>query len=318
MNRFFTLCTWAFVLLLAASVSSCHKFPGQSVPSYIRIDSISLDCDYYTYGANTSNFTDAWVYIDDQIIGCYELPSTIPVLAKGRHKVTVRAGICINGIGDSRPYYTLVKPTADTLELVENSIVSFNPKVYYFPINEGVQIGWMEDFETTNALVPMSQSDVDMLRVGAEDSHIWYHEPYSFHSGKIQLPPDSLDFYVTTADEFTFYNKNYVEYCVLELDYNCNDAFFVGLSYYENYTISYHPLVQVLPSDNQHDVPNKWKKIYINLGPYMNEHINAEYFKLYLTSNLTVSEGYGQPAYVPLDKPRYYYFDNLKVLYRPQ
>ena len=317
MNKLFTLFIWTFVLLLAASVSSCHKFPGQSVPSYIRIDSIGLDCDYYTYGANTSNFTDAWVYIDDQIIGCYELPSTIPVLAKGRHEVTVRGGICVNGIGDSRSYYTLVKPVADTLELVENSIVYYNPTVSYYPINEGVQIGWMEDFETTNALLPMSQSDADILRVGTEDGHIWYREPYSFHSGKIQLPPDSLDFYVSTADEFTFY-KNYVAYCMLEMDYNCNDAFFVGLSYYENYTIRYHPLVQVQPSDNQHDVPSKWKKIYINLGPFMNEHIDAEYFKLYITSNLTVADEYGQPSYTPLNKPRYYYFDNLKVLYRPR
>ena len=317
MNRFSTFCTWALVLLLAEGLSSCHKFPGQSVPSYLRIDSIGLDCDYYTYGANTSNFTDAWVYIDDQIIGCYELPATIPVLAKGRHEVTVRGGICVNGIGDSRSFYTLVRPTADTLNLVEDSIVHYNPKVTYYPINEGVQIGWMEDFETTNALVPLTQSDADIMRVGPEDSHIWLHEPNSYHSGKIQLPPDSLDFYVTSSDEFAFH-KDYVAYCLLEMDYNCNDAFFVGLSYLENYKLTYHPLVQVQPTDKQHEVPDRWKKIYINLGPFMNEHVDAEYFKLYFTSDLTVAEELGQEPYHPLDEPRYYYFDNLKVLYRPQ
>ena len=35
-------------------LASCQKFSGsQTVPAYIHIDSISLDCDYYTYGANT-------------------------------------------------------------------------------------------------------------------------------------------------------------------------------------------------------------------------------------------------------------------------
>lgn len=317
MNRLSTLCTWILVLLMAAGASSCYKFPGQTVPSYIRIDSIGLDCDYYVYGANTNNFTDAWVYIDDRIIGIYELPATIPVLAEGRHEVTVRAGICVNGIGDARSYYTLVKPVTDTLFLVKDSIFHYNPSVTYYPINAGVQIGWMEDFETTNALVPLTQSDADVVTVGPVDSHIWYHEPFSFHSGRVQLPPDSLDFYVTSADEFTFF-KDYVEYCLLEMDYNCNDTFFVGLSYYKNYVINYHPLVKVLPTDKQHDTPDKWKKIYINLGPYMNDNVEAEYFKLYFTSNLSVAEQLGQAPYSPLGQPRFYYFDNLKVLYRPR
>ena len=317
MNRISTLCVWGLLLFSAISMSSCYKFPGQTVPSYLRIESVGLDCDYYIYGANTSNFTDAWVYVDDRVLGCYELPAVIPVLAEGRHEVTVRAGICVNGIGDARSYYTLVKPTTDSLFLVKDSIVHYNPSVTYYPINEGVQIGWLEDFETTNALVSIPQSDADVVQTGTEDSHIWFQEPYSYHSGKIQLPPDSLDFYVTSADEFVFY-KDYVEYCLLEMDYNCNDTFFVGLSYLEDYTLTYHPLVKVLPTDKQHNCPDVWKKIYINLGPFMNAHVDASYFKLYFTSDLTVAASYGQAPYIPLDQPRYYYFDNLKVLYRPR
>lgn len=317
MNKISTLFTWTLVLVFSSLLSSCYKFPGPSVPSYIRIDSIGLECDYYVYGANTDNFTDAWVYIDDRFIGTYELPAVIPVLAEGRQKVTVRAGICVNGIGDARSYYTLVKPVTDTLTLFKDSIVHYNPSVVYYPINEGVQIGWMEDFEESNKLLPMSFSDAEVVQVGPEDSHIWYHQPYSFHSGRVQLPPDSLDFCVASADEFVFY-KDYVEYCLLEMDYNCNDTFFVGLSYLENYTLYYHPLVKVLPTDKKHDCPDLWKKIYINLGPLMNEHTSASYFKLYLTSDLTVSESLGQTPYHPASEPRYYYFDNLKVLYRPR
>ena len=67
-------------LALFLGFSSCKKFSGsQEVPAYIHIDSLTVDCDYFTYGANTSNITDAWVYVDDQPIGCFELPATFPI-----------------------------------------------------------------------------------------------------------------------------------------------------------------------------------------------------------------------------------------------
>ena len=44
----------------------------------------------------------------------------------------------------------------------------------------------------------------------------------------------------------------------------------------------------------------------------MNEFQRASYFKLFFTSNLAM-EG---SEYHPISEPRYYYFDNLKLLYR--
>ena len=109
----------AFLFVLA--FASCNKFEGsQTVPAYIRIDSIKVEGDYYTYGANTSNITDAWVYVDDQIIGCYELPTTFPILAKGPHKVSVYGGIQENGRGSARGPYPFYKPAVySDLNLVE-------------------------------------------------------------------------------------------------------------------------------------------------------------------------------------------------------
>ena len=48
MIRRFTLFT-LFSFMLLSLLPSCQKFEGdQTVPSYIRIDSIRLSCDYYT------------------------------------------------------------------------------------------------------------------------------------------------------------------------------------------------------------------------------------------------------------------------------
>ena len=49
----------------------------------------------------------------------------------------------------------------------------------------------------------------------------------------------------------------------------------------------------------------------------MNNNVTSNYFKLYLTSDLTTDQDllYGH-VYHPINEPRYYYFDNLKLLYR--
>ena len=318
MYRKFTL--YAFLVLAVFSVVfvSCRKFEGsQTIPAYIHIESIVVDSltDYFTYGATTSKITDAWVYVDDDPIGCFELPATFPVLKHGPHKVTVYGGIMSNGIAAARATYPFYKPQIyESLNLVEDSIINLQPVLNYYPIGGGVEKGWMEDFETANTLLPVAGSDTSIIRINGSEA---WHSPNSFYSGKIVLPPDSLDFTVATADEYSFHT-GYLQYCMVEMDYNCNDAFFVGVMYYKNYQLVKHPLLRIQPTDTVNDMPQRWNKIYVNIGPIMNENVTASYFKIYFTSDLSVAPVYGEPDYVQANKQRYYYFDNLKLFYRPQ
>lgn len=293
--------------------ASCKKFEGsQKVPAYIHIESIEVDSltDYFVYGANTHKITDAWVHVDDQLIGVYELPATFPVLEKGPHKVTVYGGIMVDGRSAARDRYPFYQPwTVQNLNLVEDSIVNLSPVLHYYPIGEGTNVAWKEDFENTNTLLSDSSSDVNMNRVSGVEA---WQSVNSFWSGKVDLPPDSLDFTVVTADQFNFYKNTNGVYCLLEMDYNCNDTFLVGIQYYLDYYLETLPIIKVTPTDKTHDKPERWNKIYINIGPYMNDFQRASYFKLFFTSNLAM-EG---SEYHPISEPRYYYFDNLKLLYR--
>ena len=320
MNRKFTL-FFALVLLLSLSFASCRKFEGsQKVPSYIHIESIEVVSltDYFVYGANTHKITDAWVYVDDNLIGTYELPATFPVLKKGPHKVVIYVGIKVDGRSPARDMYPFYKPcTYQNLNLVEDSIVNLRPVLRYFPIGtdaDQMMVAWMEDFENSNSLLPEAESDTNIYRCTGTEA---WHSVNSFWSGKVELPPDSLDFTIATADEFDFYKGMEGVYCMLEMDYNCNDTFFVGVQYYADYTLETLPLVKITPTDKTHDKPQRWNKIYINIGPKMNQNSSSSYFKIYFTSNLTTTEDlqYGN-VYHPIDEPRYYYFDNLKLLYR--
>ena len=316
MSRNYTLFAFWGLLVFALSFASCKKFEGsQEIPAYIHIDSITVDCDYFVYGANTQKITDAWVYIDDQNIGCFELPSTFPILKKGPHKVSIYAGIKVDGRTPARDRYPFYQPVIyQQLNLVEDSIINLQPVVNYYPIGESTFVGWMEDFENANTLLPDASSDTGIIRVSGSEA---WHSVNSFWSGKVELPPDSLDFTIATADELDFYKDMSGIYCLLEMDYNCNDTFFVGVQYYKNYKLTQAPLVKVTPTDKQHDKPQRWNKIYINIGPTMNNNVDADYFKIYFTSDLFTAQDsiYGN-IYHPINEPRYYYFDNLKLLYR--
>lgn len=317
MRRNVTLFAIGCAVFATVALASCNKFNGsQTVPSYIHIDSITLDpsTDYASYGAATSNFSDAWVYVNDQIVGCFELPATFPVLAKGKCKVTVSPGIKIDGRRGSRSNYLFCKAKEyHDMTLTEGMIDTINTVVEYYE-RDILQIGWREDFETGSSLVPLADSDTTPIRVSGAEA--WRSE-HSFYSAKVALPPDSLDFYLSSAEEMTFHNSfNDQTPCMLEMDYKCNDTFFVGLLYQKSNTIVRWPLVKVLPTDKQHALPQRWNKIYINFSGVMKREASASYFKLYFTSDLSVDPEYGEHPYTPLNEPRYYYFDNLKVLYR--
>ena len=63
---------YLFLLLL---FTACEKEDTNGVPAFITINTITLD-----EGNATANITDAWVYINDQLQGVYELPAQFPLI----------------------------------------------------------------------------------------------------------------------------------------------------------------------------------------------------------------------------------------------
>jgi hypothetical protein len=60
--------------------------PEEEVPSFIRIDSFSFKTEYATQGFPSFDIPDAHVYVDNKLIGIYELPAQVPVMKTGRVK----------------------------------------------------------------------------------------------------------------------------------------------------------------------------------------------------------------------------------------
>lgn len=307
MIRRFTLFT-LFSFTLLSLLPSCQKFEGdQTVPSYIRIDSIRLSCDYYTYGANTSRFVDAWVYVDDDCIGCYELPATLPVLKEGVHRLEIRPGIKVNGIANTRTDYPFVAPaTYSSANLVPDSVLRLAPVVNYWPQgpDENMHVRWMEDFDGGSITIQPHNSDANIVRVTG--SQAW-HDPegiYSTYSGKVVLASDTAQFRIVTSEQFADLPTK-GSACMLEMDYKCSDSISVGMYYKKNNVVHDYPFIRLKPTGTLGEEPGQWNKIYINVGPYLVENEGADYFQLYISSWDYRNDG-----------TQYFYFDNLKLIYR--
>lgn len=307
MKRFSTLLL-LFALSFTLCLTSCKDFEGeQTVPSYIRIDTLGLTCDYYTYGANTHNFVDAWLYIDDDVKGCFELPATIPILKQGPHKVAVTAGIAVNGIKDARAEYSFTAPAIyENVNLVPDSTITLAPMVTYWPEgpDENTHVRWIEDFDQGSiSMETTSQSDVPMTRISGPQA---WHDPegvYSTYSAMFLLTSDTAQFCYANSEEFTDLPTKGSP-CMLEMDYKCSDTCTVGIYYRLDYTITQEALVRLRPTCNPGEEPVEWHKIYINLGPYFVDYEDADYFKVYLSSWFNRNDG-----------DQYFYFDNLKIIY---
>ncbi len=286
--RVFTLVFIAVAVLL---LSACRKFEGdQTVPAYLRIDSIGLQTTYFDFGSNTHNITDAWVYVNDQLIGVFELPATFPVLARGKNKLEIRPGIKLNGISATRVPYPFYKPhTINDFNFVEDSIISINPVVTY---HEYVLMPWVEDFD---------QISIGLERTGRSDTGIFkttegaLQSEFSSHSGKVQLTGNARKFELATTEKYSFPKGQPV---FLEIDYKCEKPFGVGLIVEELGTITFAPLLFVNPTD-------VWNKIYINLGPNISIRNDNALFKVYFDGALGEN-----------DTEASYYFDNIKLVHR--
>lgn len=175
----------AFVISLF--ISGCYKFEGeQTVPSYLSIDTIRFSTDYATQGSNTHNISDAWVYVNGQLIGAFELPATFPVLARGKQRLEIRPGIKLNGIAATRVPYPFMKPIVlENFSFYEDSIVSINPQTTYY---ENLRFAWKEDFERKSiTLEKTNQSDTSIYRTEPANNPEAWLSGNSAHSGLVHL-----------------------------------------------------------------------------------------------------------------------------------
>ena len=262
-----------FILLIL--LNSCEKFKGdQTIPSYIQIDTLYLiDNPLLEEGSLSHNITDVWIYVDDQIIGAFELPALFPVLHQGKHKLTISAGIKLNGIAATRVPYPFYKPIIiGDFDFVIDSIIKIDTSTMYY---DNTDFPWKENFEDAFiTLETTTKSDTTL--------EIKYHDPndevLGHKSGLVYLDDVKIIFECATnvGEDEGFVLPGGGASVFLELNYKTNNEVVIGLFINSYSQVIQQPVLNLNPSNGL------WKKIYVNFTSIVSSSTNAIDFNVFL------------------------------------
>ncbi|TND08055.1 MAG: hypothetical protein FD123_2609 [Bacteroidetes bacterium] len=278
----------ALLLFFAAvSLTTCKLIdPAEDVPAYIHIDHIDLvNVNTATQGTSQQQITEAWVYVDNELIGAFELPATLPVLFEGEHIIRVAAGVKQNGLSSTRAIYPFMKFYNETVNLQRGNTVTLQPQVEYFP---GTSFPWLEGFEDPG----LSLIDIP----SAPFQNILEKDSYAFEgsfSGFVRLTSDTFDCEVKSAGNFVLPTDGTPVW--LELHYQCNNPFVVGVVTNTN---EFRPWIEV-------DTSAAWNKIYIDLTTVCSRQPIASTIQVYIAMQKTADIAEAR-----------IYLDNIKLLHQ--
>ena len=281
-------------------IASCEG-KRETLPAYIAIDKIDFNYQNVSLVGNGGTaITDAWVFDNDNLLGVFELPAVVAVATEGTHKLTVGAGIKLNGISGTRETYPYYTKWSKDITLNPLDTVSVTPKVgYYLDIG----ISFKEEFQDVVLKIDtVSSSDVALERVFVENQP-QYLDSYV---GKVYIKKATPGFKAYTKDLFMV-PTTVTQPIYLELDFKCNQDFVVGYiikapstGIAENQLIALRSTVV--------DGEMTWKHIYIDLTDQFAGRADATGFGVSFT------------AYYDGINPDggYIFLDNVKVVNQKQ
>ncbi|MES2593188.1 MAG: hypothetical protein V4608_15000 [Bacteroidota bacterium] len=275
-------------IFLVTAFTSCEVYnPAEPIPAYIHIDKIDL-ATTFGQGSNSHKITDAWVYIDEQLVGCYELPATFPVLYEGSHQVKITPGIKVNGIAATRSPYPFFNSSTQTINFQKGTTVNLSATVTYTVYAD---FDFLEDFEGSGIAIDSSAgSDTTLQRLFSPNPNVFEGD----YSGIAYINSNNNFFECVSSSAFVLPKGGANVF--LELNYKCNHPFIVGVISQPPYYLKSSSLT-FNPSDT-------WNKTYVYLTPLISSS-SAASFKIF----------FGMVKYAGDSDSLAFMLDNLKLVY---
>lgn len=282
---------WIYALALVVFSASCDK--DMSVPSYLYVDSASLQTNYMLQGTASSNITDVWVTIDGKNMGVYELPATIPLLVSGNVKVQLQAGIKKNGLSTLRPVYPFFSSDISHLEMEKKTCDTLHPSFTY---GAATRFVFMEDFEDAGVKLSAVSAGAQITKTSDKKLIFSHLGETNHYSGCISLKSEDTCFEIQTSTSL----RKQLTYAFLEMNYNTTENMEVGIYYHFNGRTIQTPICGVYATGKSGD--SQWKKIYINLTEAVNVSNYVSDYEVYIKG----VKAKGSEAT--------FLFDNLKIV----
>lgn len=278
-------------IMIVTLVGACDIYnPPEPVPAYISIPAITLST-LPGQGTDSHKITDAWVYIDDELSGCYELPCKFPVISEGSHEIKIRPGIKLNGISGTRAPYPYYTAHTTTVGLQAGSITTINPTVSYVSYTH---FEFMEDFEGSGIQIDSSAGSTSVIKqVNINSNPNLVFEGYG--SGYAYVNNSTKNFFECVSSQ-AYPLPTSGKDVFLEFNYKADGEFIVG--------VIAQPPYYLKTSSLTYNASANWNKTYLYLTTAMGSSPNATQFKLFFgMQNSTGADSLGL------------LLDNIKLIY---
>ncbi len=278
-----------FVLLV---LSSCYK--NNKNYSYLEINSWVLDANpnaVYPQGELTHNFSDASVYVDDKLIGIFQVPCKVPILKSGSCNVKIYPVIKNNGISATKKVYPFMKTFETNIVINQGETLFLQPRTSY----QNVTKFWIEDFEDASNSISNDPNSLAQLISGNDPSILQWGNFY----GSVILDPTNNIWVGYTVSSLQL-PKGKEDY--LELDYRNTSNLVTGVLSISPTDTKNNPNIQL---NAQNASSLKWKKIYVDLKDIISNSGTATFFEQTFRSEL----GSGvSSAEIQIDNVKVVYF----------
>lgn len=264
-----------FALLLL--ISSCSKKQTNTVPTYIHVDSFVMPGS----PLGTASIKTVWAYYNDQPLGVFDLPATIPVLATGKGKLTLKPGIPVDGFNNFMTAYPFLASDTSTITASPGNTLAHTPETHYFSSCNMLKIATFDTTTTKEFYVAGGTTGITINHTN--------------QTGEINLTQTDTLSEDSSAISFTLpLGKD----AYIELDYRSDIPLYIGLRADLAGVLSMHYyLAGVNPSDH-------WQRFYIALKDFEAQY-QATSYNLFIKSSLLSGHQTGK---VELDNIRLVYF----------
>jgi hypothetical protein len=283
-------------ILLALLQGACSTFDKEEpLPSYIRITGIDLKTPTdNSQGSSSSNVSDAWVYINDNLQGVYPMPTRFPVLQSGNVKLSVRSGIVQNGIDATRIDYPFYNAWDTTLVLKEKEILSLKPRIIGY--KSGTVFHLNEDFEGLGLNFEKTSSSTNDIFKSSNPSLVFEGN----NCGKFEILSSTIDVTIATTKLYDLPKQGASVF--LEMNYKINQPMEVGVFAQNGAQIKQSSVLGLRTTVNEQG-EQVWKKVYIDLTQAISNETYASGYKIYFYAKQL--DGVSNPLFL---------IDNVKLI----
>ena len=250
---------WSILGFALILISACSKGKNNGIPSYVSINSVSLNTDEATQGSNHHFINNLWIETEGEEVGVFEFPNVIPVLVKGEREIIINAGVYVRGDYNNREVYPAFKPYKEDITFLERDTVEIFPVYEYY---DEVDFALIEDFESGNIFSATNRTnDGDSINTEGKALHL-------------HLDASNTEINTETSSPITIPLQRKV---YLEMEFRGDNDFGLGIEGLANGETTSSFFFETFTPINT----DGWYKIYYDITNIVNS-LNASSFNFYI------------------------------------